>query len=103
MHNLTAVQAAQERAGRSATSPIPVLHLVQRFYVGGAERQFIERLRAHPEGFEPVVGCLEVSGGNLADFRALGWASRISFPSGDRSCDSTPPSRCSAWRRSSGA
>jgi len=59
---------------------IPVLHLIQRFYVGGAERQFIERLRAHPQGFEPVVGCLEVSGGNLADFRALGLGEPHLFP-----------------------
>jgi glycosyltransferase involved in cell wall biosynthesis len=59
---------------------IPVLHLVQRFYVGGAERQFIERLRAHPEGFEPIVGCLETSGGNLGDFRALGLGEPHLFP-----------------------
>jgi len=59
---------------------IPVLHLVQRFYVGGAERQFIERLRAHPHGFEPVVGCLEISGGNLSDFRALGLGEPHLFP-----------------------
>lgn len=59
---------------------IPVLHLVQRFYVGGAERQFIERLRAHPQGFTPVVGCLEISGGNLADFRALGLGEPQLFP-----------------------
>jgi hypothetical protein len=25
---------------------LPVLHLVNRFWIGGAERQFIERLRA---------------------------------------------------------
>jgi L-malate glycosyltransferase len=61
---------------------IRVLHLVQRFYVGGAERQFIERLRAHPEGFEPIVGCLEISGGNLADFRALGLGEPHLFPLG---------------------
>ena len=59
---------------------IPVLHLIQRFYVGGAERQFIERLRAHPRGFEPVVGSLEISGGNLADFRALGLGEPHLFP-----------------------
>ncbi len=59
---------------------IPVLHLVHRFYVGGAERQFIERLRAHPDGFEPIVGCLEISGGNLADFRALGLGDPHLFP-----------------------
>ena len=63
-----------------AAVPVPVLHLVQRFYVGGAERQFIERLRAHPDGFEPVVGCLEVSGGNLGDFRALGLGEPHLFP-----------------------
>jgi len=50
---------------------IPVLHLAHRFYVGGSERQFIERLRAHPDGFEPAVACFELSGGNLTDFRAL--------------------------------
>ena len=52
--------------------PIPVLHLVSRFWVGGSERQFIERLRAHPEGFTPIVACLELSGGNLDDFLSLG-------------------------------
>lgn len=51
---------------------IPVLHLVSRFWVGGSERQFIERLRAHPEGFTPVVACLELSGGNLDEFLSLG-------------------------------
>jgi glycosyltransferase involved in cell wall biosynthesis len=60
--------------------PATVLHLIQRFYVGGAERQFIERLRAHPEGFEPVVGCLEVSGGNLEEFRGLGIGEPSVFP-----------------------
>jgi len=59
---------------------IPVLHLIQRFYVGGAVRQFIERLRAHPRGFEPVIGSLEISGGNLADFRALGLGEPHLFP-----------------------
>jgi glycosyltransferase involved in cell wall biosynthesis len=52
--------------------PIPVLHLVSRFWVGGSERQFIERLRAHPPGFTPVVACLELSGGNLDEFLSLG-------------------------------
>src|SRR5438874_4307079 len=57
-----------------------VLHLVNRFYVGGSERQFIERLRRHPEGFEPRVACLELSGGNLDDFRALGLPQPEIFP-----------------------
>jgi hypothetical protein len=51
---------------------IPVLHLVNRFWIGGAERQFVERLRLHPEGFSAVVGCLEPSGPMLAQVRALG-------------------------------
>ncbi|HEX9576480.1 MAG TPA: glycosyltransferase, partial [Myxococcales bacterium] len=51
---------------------IPVLHLVNRFWIGGAERQFVERLRLHPEGFSAVVGCLEPSGPLLAQVRALG-------------------------------
>ena len=59
---------------------MPVLHLAHRFYVGGSERQFIERLRAHPEGFDPVVACFELSGGNLTDFRALGLPQPEVFP-----------------------
>ena len=51
---------------------VPVLHLVSRLWVGGSERQFIERLRAHPPGYAPVVACLELSGGNLAEFLSLG-------------------------------
>jgi len=82
MHTLAAVQAGAEIRAREVPSPggIRVLHLIHRFYVGGAERQFIERLRAHPDGFEPVVGCLEISGGNLADFRALGLGEPHLFP-----------------------
>ena len=52
---------------------IPVLHLVNRFWIGGAERQFVERLRLHPEGFRAVVGCLEASGPMLEQVRALGY------------------------------
>ncbi len=51
---------------------VTVLQLVSRFWVGGAERQFIERLRAHPPGFSPLVACLELSGGNLDEFLSLG-------------------------------
>ena len=51
---------------------VPVLHLVSRLWVGGSERQFIERLRAHPPGYTPVAACLELSGGNLAEFLSLG-------------------------------
>jgi glycosyltransferase involved in cell wall biosynthesis len=59
---------------------IPVVHVVSRFWVGGSERQFIERLRAHPAGYEPIVACLELSGGNLGDFRALGLSEPSVFP-----------------------
>ena len=58
----------------------PVLHLTRRFYVGGSERQFIERLRAHPRGYEPIVACCELSGGNLTDYRSLGLPAPHVFP-----------------------
>src|SRR5712671_4595154 len=52
---------------------IPVLHLVTRFWIGGAERQFVERLRLHPPGFSALVGCLELSGPMLDQVRSLGY------------------------------
>jgi len=58
---------------------IPVLHLVNRFWIGGAERQFVERLRRHPGGFRAVVGCLEASGPMLEPVRALGYEPEV-FP-----------------------
>src|SRR5512141_1667908 len=58
---------------------IPVLHLVNRFWIGGAERQFVERLRRHPKGFSAVVGCLEASGPMLEQVRALGYEPHV-FP-----------------------
>ena len=54
------------------STDIPVLHLVNRFWIGGAERQFVERLRRHPAGFRAVVGCLETSGPMLEPVRAMG-------------------------------
>ena len=57
---------------RPMLTDIPILHLVNRFWIGGAERQFVERLRLHPEGFVPIVGCLEASGPLLEQVRALG-------------------------------
>lgn len=59
---------------------IPIFHVVSRFWVGGSERQFIERIRAHPEGYQPLVACLELSGGNLEDFLALGLPSPLVLP-----------------------
>jgi len=61
------------------SSDIPVLHLVNRFWIGGAERQFVERLRRHPKGFRAVVGCLEASGPMLEQVRALGYEPHV-FP-----------------------
>ena len=61
------------------SSDIPVLHLVNRFWIGGAERQFVERLRRHPQGFRAVVGCLEASGPMLDPVRALGFEPEV-FP-----------------------
>src|SRR5437764_13032339 len=58
---------------------IPVLHLVNRFWIGGAERQFVERLRLHPEGFSALVGCFEPSGPMLEQVRALGYEPAV-FP-----------------------
>ena len=42
--------------------PIGVLHLVHQFGSSGAEAQFVARLRGHPEGFRPVVACLQKAG-----------------------------------------
>lgn len=42
--------------------PAAVLQLVQHFAAGGAEGQFVARLRAHPPGFRPVVACLQRAG-----------------------------------------
>src|SRR5438132_5361795 len=58
---------------------IPVLHLVNRFWIGGAERQFVERLRRHPPGFRALVGCLEASGPLLEQVRELGYEPDV-FP-----------------------
>jgi glycosyltransferase involved in cell wall biosynthesis len=63
------------------SSDIPVLHLVNRFWIGGAERQFVERLRRHPPGFRAIVGCLEASGPLLDQVRGLGFEPHV-FPLG---------------------
>ncbi|TMB09601.1 MAG: glycosyltransferase [Deltaproteobacteria bacterium] len=61
------------------STEVPVLHLVSRFWIGGAERQFVERLRRHPPGFRAVVGCLEVSGPLLEPVRRMGYEPEV-FP-----------------------
>src|SRR5437868_10894050 len=65
----------------SAMASIPILHFLNRFWIGGSERQFVERLRAHPKGFEPVVACLERAGPLLQQIRDLG-LEPIEFPLG---------------------
>src|SRR3989442_3616003 len=55
------------------STEVPVLPLVTRFWIGGAERQFVERLRHHPLGFRAVVGCLEISGPLLEPVRRMGY------------------------------
>ncbi|MCA1826980.1 MAG: glycosyltransferase [Myxococcales bacterium] len=52
---------------------------MNRFWIGGAERQFVERLRRHPAGFRAIVGCLEASGPMLEQVRALGYEPHV-FP-----------------------
>ena len=42
--------------------PVGVLHLVTQFAIGGAGGQLLARLRGHPEGFRPVVACLQKAG-----------------------------------------
>ncbi len=56
----------------AAKEEIPVLQLINQFAVGGAEGQFIARLRGHPAGFRPVVACLNKAGPNLAQVAKLG-------------------------------
>lgn len=62
-------------------APIPVLHFLNRFWIGGSERQFIERLRRHPQGFTPVVACFERTGALLPQVLELGFQP-IEFPLG---------------------
>jgi L-malate glycosyltransferase len=59
--------------------PIRVLHLLSRFNYGGIERQLVERLRRHPPGFEPLLGCFEAWGAFLDPIRALGFEPNV-FP-----------------------
>jgi glycosyltransferase involved in cell wall biosynthesis len=68
-----------QSVARMSDPQIPVLHLVNRFWIGGAERQFVERLRRHPRGFRALVGCLELSGPMLEQVRQLGYEPEV-FP-----------------------
>jgi glycosyltransferase involved in cell wall biosynthesis len=93
---------AMHTVGSMLGSEIAVLHLVNRFWIGGAERQFVERLRRHPKGFRAVVGCLEASGPMLAQVRALGFEPEV-FPlqgSMMRGNTALQIARMAAWMRS---
>jgi len=52
--------------------PVPVLQIVNQFAIGGAEGQFVARVRRHPAGFRPVVACIRKQGPNLAAIEQLG-------------------------------
>jgi glycosyltransferase involved in cell wall biosynthesis len=54
-------------------APASVLQLVNQFAIGGAEGQFVERVRCHPEGFRPVVACVNRAGPHLEVLRSLGF------------------------------
>ncbi|HYV64632.1 MAG TPA: glycosyltransferase [Myxococcales bacterium] len=51
---------------------MPVLQIVNQFAIGGAEGQFVARVRRHPRGFRPVVACIQKKGPNLAAIEELG-------------------------------
>jgi glycosyltransferase involved in cell wall biosynthesis len=87
--------------GSMLGSEIAVLHLVNRFWIGGAERQFVERLRRHPKGFRAVVGCLEASGPMLAQVRALGYEPEVFSLQGSmvRVNTALQVARMAAWMR----
>jgi L-malate glycosyltransferase len=52
--------------------PVPVLQIVNQFAIGGAEGQFVARVRRHPAGFRPVVACIHKTGPNLKAIEAIG-------------------------------
>jgi glycosyltransferase involved in cell wall biosynthesis len=52
--------------------PVGVLQLINQFAIGGAEGQFVERVRCHPEGFRAVVACVNRAGPYLQTLRGLG-------------------------------
>jgi L-malate glycosyltransferase len=52
--------------------PVPVLQIANQFAIGGAEGQFVARVRRHPAGFRPVVACVHKKGPNLKAIEELG-------------------------------
>jgi glycosyltransferase involved in cell wall biosynthesis len=45
--------------------PVRVLQFVNQFAIGGAEGQFVSRVRALPDRFRPLVACVRKEGPNL--------------------------------------
>ena len=52
--------------------PVPVLQIANQFAIGGAEGQFVARIRRHPAGFRPVVACVQKKGPNLRPIEEMG-------------------------------
>ncbi|MFL5247995.1 MAG: glycosyltransferase [Myxococcales bacterium] len=52
--------------------PVPVLQFVNQFAIGGAEGQFVARVRALPSRFRPAVACVHKDGPNLRTIDELG-------------------------------
>ena len=52
--------------------PVLVLQFANQFAIGGAEGQFVARVRALPERFRPVVACVHKEGPNLQAIEEIG-------------------------------
>ena len=53
--------------------PIGILQIANQFAIGGAEGQFVARVRALPRSFRQVVACLHRVGPHLEPLRKLGY------------------------------
>lgn len=85
--------------------PSKVLHLVNILGVGGAEGQFVERVRTTDRRrFQPLVAALETSGRHLAALRAEG-IEPVEFPLGPsfaHPATAWTVARLAAWMRAQG-
>jgi len=61
-----------EPEGDGLNEPVPVLQFANQFAIGGAEGQFVARVRALPERFRPVVACVHKEGPNLQAIEEIG-------------------------------
>ncbi|HEY0838689.1 MAG TPA: glycosyltransferase [Vulgatibacter sp.] len=82
--------------------PAKILHLVNILGVGGAEGQFVERVRTTDRRrFQPLVGALETSGRHLEALRAEG-IEPVEFPLGPsfaHPATARTMARLAAWMR----